>query len=777
MKAFIYDDVKKFAAGFAAAHKKAMFGSMYEGSGLMLGEAAESAFWTKKENVATLKWAQAKALQENKPVYVHIHHHDKEEVRRFEVNKEKKKFYHKSKPEADFDNIPIPNQAHIDSGTNSFELESSQLAFVETQFADNLKAAMTLGAVPFPTQDFNNTWSILFESPKVETLDEGNTYTDFPFTPMYDQGWFSNCIKVNVPATLLPGGADPNENWPLAYIRSCGIQWIKQPRMRFFVNNMVRFAPDMGIMRTQSHRMTWTNIVNYVPYWGGMDITAVSYRMYEWISPHYMPLQRLQPDDPNYEAQMETWYELCDKVKEKQQELKCFLKRLRAQDTASWENFSLGPLSPVDREATEDIYSDVSEYFVTDTDIPWKRVSHYGGDGFKKDQNDLGYGAQPINIIDKGLDVTYPAKWAWAKNPEIEMTLLRTEEIPANGLDFSRGGTFGVPSIFFPNAIAAKTELQTLFTKDTARAKETQAFYYYVMCLPCVPIACYCEYGLFEQAKYAATLPFHNQIDADAEMKFSVTGNYLQYNNAAWNRQYSNLYSPAMRTAVPTLNVDYAFHPYTQQLDTAEDPFVQQIRPHFFTEGQDPIESDPTTPALHPETGLHPDDFQHLRDKFKAHASLKDALHQSEECDGVPEEEDALLAKLVKDVASSAPGDLTGLKESSFARPQGPVCLDPALLELCKKMGIQYYQPGKVIPRRSAIGTVNNFHSVPQSLGGHKHFSIKSVNGKISKEIAEMLPHLTMRLDNAHQALDDIHVHLRIKDNKPNSSFLHYRRF
>ena len=705
MDLLIYDACKTFATQFAALRTRAVNEATYNPPHIS-GEAALAPAKHIRAQKERLQWALNEAQYHGKTVY--LKDHEKCVAVRFRDGK----WLGQKEPNAAFGNIPNPNPDTIFPGANSSELETSNRAIVEAQFASNLKEALANGAVLFSSQDFNDRFAIDFQRP-VASLTAGAKPTQLPIpnVPLYDMGWSQIRVQCNVPPVLLPGSADPNQNWPVAFIRSCSVDWVKEPRLRIFLNNMVRFASSATVwVKAAGSRLNWRDLINYVPFFGGMDVYQIQWRRYEWISPNIMPLQRPATTDPTYQANMETWYKLCDTNNHYFQHLRT-QTRLTAdmQYTYNWEYKFTGPSDPTDNTTSDAVFTGITNYLAKDTDIPWMKMTVFQPTGsVSQYQNPMEH---PYGDTPAGGEF---APFYTQVNPEVEYTQAYVEEIPAKGTDFSRGGKLGIPSVFMPNAIKSKTELQTLM-ENKDRSLQTQEFYYYCVLVPSIPYAC----GAFlspgnpsTNQTEVTTLPYHIMLDIGCEMRMNVDGNYIQFDNQAWNKLYSNLYSPAMIAAAPRITLSGSAAPAMQYAAAFNGkPYAAGWYPHFFQGGDDP-----EVDSVHEPTGLT----------------------------------DSQLRELEQSVLPMGEEEADGPLED-FIKSRTP---------MLSSTGPKAYQ--------------SSFHEmVPLSLGGHQPFRI-ATGDPIDGRLGNILQNLCKRQDA--EMPDQITVNMT-PFNRHMSSHLQYRRF
>lgn len=732
MEMLIYDAVKDFANSFAAIRSKALADATYAPP-IVSAESALAPSHKKKMQKRKLAWAMLKA-KTDADVRIHIH---SEKSGTLEMKYEDGNWKGKkaNEPDVAFTNLPNPNPDFIFQGRGTQENIQSNRAVTEAQFSQNLKEAMTAGAKLFPSQDYSNEFAIQFERPRVGYSADTHADTEAPLpeVPLYNMGWSQMVVKINVPPVLLPGGADPNLNWPISFVRSCAISWVQEPRYRFFLNNMTRYASPSLIWQSQSVRPLWRDILNYCPFFGGMDIKSLSWRRYEWISPHVMPLVRAKPDDEGYDAEMETWYKVCDQINATMQQVPSAAEiTTNLQDTYQWEYRSVGASDPVDYTSTNSNYSALTNYLYKDTAIPWMKMTHYAPSGLSEYQNpvSLPYGESVIN--DPTALGQYGFNFGANANPEVLFTEKFNEEVPVKGLDFSRGGKLGVPSVFFPNPIASKTELQTLFDTPDAE-KDTQPFYYYCVIIQSMPYGCGAWLGMFDKVagqKEVTTLPFNVMCDTDCELRFTITGNYMQFNNAAWNKLYSNMLSPAQIQSVPRLTLNQGGGYATMQLKglfggTAS--VGMQWWSHYFNSGDSPQMTAPNSP----------DDDVKLRKRVDVHPQLNVSRDVFEKLKHVDEDDESL---------------------------EEMDCPIQDFLEARHDKAIQ--------PRvGKGAFTSSYYHGVPLSFGGHDVFAVKT-SMPLASDVALMLSTLTKRKKHVKVIKIDANPYPREMTSK-----LQYKRF
>lgn len=699
----IYDAVKEFANSFSAVRARFIDNATYTPVNIST-ESALAPAHRKKMQKLKLKYALHRARKDPE-VRIHMQTPSGTLVMKHDGKHLQGK--NKEEPNAAFTNLPDPNGDYIFQGKGTFENIQSNRGVTETQFAQNLKEAMTAGAKMFPSQDYSNEFAVQFERPRVGFSADVHAMDDAPIpeVPMYNMGWSQMVIKINVPPVLLPGGADPNLNWPISYIRNCAIDWVQEPRMRFFCNNMVRYVAAPVIWIGSATRISWRDMINRVPFFGGMDIKSMSWRRYEWISPNIMPLVRQKPTDEGYQASMETWYKCCDTINGIMQHVPVQASvTVDQQDTYQYEYRYLGATDPVDYTSTNAVYSGLTDYLYKDTAIPWMKMTHYAPSGLSQYQNPIQqpYGENVIN--DEAHFGQYGFNYAANANPEVLFEQKFTEEVPVKGLDFSRGGKMGVPSIFIPNPIATKTELQTLFDTPN-QEKDTQPFYYYCVIVQCIPFACTSYLGMFDvQAaqKLVTTLPFNVMMDSDCEMRFTVTGNYMQFNNAAWNKLYSNMLSPAQIQSVPRLTLSQGGGYSTMQLSglsTGTPSVALQWWSHYFNTGDNP---QMTAPAA--------GDSKALRKKVEKHPQLNVSREQFQH--------------------------LQSLNVTAGEDDEGVDCPCEDFLESLHQRRLQ--------PKGRNTYQTNYLHAVPLSIGGHEPFSL-STSDDIGKDVLKVLHGLIKR--------------------------------
>lgn len=567
--------------------------------------------WQNVEMKTRMAQAESMSKKHNKPV---ILHQPDGMAKKFAPGA----FASHNVPEQDPDNIVK---------TTNIVVNNNQRKYTEDQFATNMKEGMKVGAREFPQQDFDGNFEIFVESPAIRTDNLS------PDTPIINQGPIGQSFKVEVPATLMPPGVDRNLNFPLAFIK--GIQWenVSYPSYKCYVNKGVVYGniPRMMSM-VDAQRFTFFQISTFVYFAGGLDITSLSWYRIEIVSPKLLPLTEVATTDPTYDPALASWYLVMKDVHDAYQTILTVDQNLRHSFRSPVHSQYWGaiPEQPVLTKKQNFAMSTVTNYLVQDTDIPAFKVSKFkamdirgmtynaAGSWLEGEDQAAGANVHARNTVDT----------IFGPVPQILFHEEYSEVMPASGMDFTRGGTLGIPSVFFPNPTKTQVEVRSLTNP------EPQSFYYQIIYFPPVPYACWMmttpwtdealpqydpattHYTPTDAA--AVTLPFNTVFEGPLTGQLHVTGNFMSFNSEAFAKVYSNYVSPSIVAALPKITFDTRFE-YPMKIPTAGlyGGFLGSQIPHMYAEGPTPV----NTQWGYTIKSDDPTAMSHLKQIRKAHTN------------------------------------------------------------------------------------------------------------------------------------------------------------